>query len=107
VLSGFSQIQIGFENLLKNGFEKLEKEKKWKISSSRFRPNSAAARLLPRPPSVLLGRAQASARGLLSQPPPRFSSESPTCGSRLSATVFTFLSSSSGRTPPSPSSPIR
>jgi hypothetical protein len=27
VLSGFSQIQIGFENLLKNGFEKLEKEK--------------------------------------------------------------------------------
>jgi hypothetical protein len=27
VMSGLSQIQIGFENLLKNSFEKFEKEK--------------------------------------------------------------------------------
>jgi hypothetical protein len=59
-MSGLNQIQFGFKNLLKNGFEKLGKEKRKEILSAigplllpqpQPRPASPrAARLLPRPP---------------------------------------------------------
>jgi hypothetical protein len=78
VLSGLSQIQIGFENLLKNGFEKLEKKKKMEnqlisVSAQLSRsppPQPASARPTfsppalrsrswaePRPPAQLAARA--------------------------------------------------
>jgi hypothetical protein len=80
VMSALNQIQFGFENSLKFGFEKLEKEKgkEFLFFSGRFllpqptpRPASPRAAHLSggpflslprqRPPPVSLGRAQAAA----------------------------------------------
>jgi hypothetical protein len=106
VMSGLNKIQIGFENLLKNGFEKLEKEKGKEILffSGRFLSRSpsprpaAAARfsfsLSPRPPPVPLGRAQAVANGPASRARGRLPPEPLTCRSHRSASVllsFSFL----------------
>jgi hypothetical protein len=72
-LSGLNQIQIGFKNLLKSGFEKLEKEKEKEffLLSGRFSYRSppprpaAAARFPPFPPPRLHfpSRAEPSNRG--------------------------------------------
>jgi hypothetical protein len=67
-LSGLNQIRNGFQNLLENGFEKLEKEKKREISFIRnsarfFRSPAHVARRLSLsargPPSPLLRSAPA------------------------------------------------
>jgi hypothetical protein len=62
-MSGLNQIQIGFENLLKNGFEKLEKEKKGNSfllgPFSLPQPISPACCGGPFPPSPLLRSASA------------------------------------------------
>jgi hypothetical protein len=67
-MSALNQIQFGFENLLKIGFEKLEKEKEKRNQlHSEFRPVlSAAQRARPTFPSPApafsrVGRAQAAA----------------------------------------------
>jgi hypothetical protein len=115
VLSGFSQIQIGFKNLLKNGFEKLEKEKEKEIHlHSDFGPLLFAAQRarpifsLPPAPAPAFGSLGPSpSRGLLahlhvrSRVPHRATDmRDPPVSVR-----FPFLSSSSGsfhrRTPPS------
>jgi hypothetical protein len=66
----FNQIQIGFENLLKNGFEKLEKKKErnFFLLSGRFPPAAQLPGLPQRPASSSrvrsrMGRAQAAAAG--------------------------------------------
>jgi hypothetical protein len=102
-MSGLIKFKFGFENHLKICFEKLEKEKEKEnhflsvfspalvsacLAAARLPPR---ARLLPHGPSpAAASRPNSRAAASRTQPPPRFSSESPTCGTHLSATCFPF-----------------
>jgi hypothetical protein len=104
-MSGLIKFKFGFENHLKICFEKLEKEKEKEnhflsvfspalvsacLAAARLPPR---ARLLPHGPSpAAASRPNSRAAASRTQPPPRFSSESPTCGTHLSATcLLSFL----------------
>jgi hypothetical protein len=106
-MSGLIKFKFGFENHLKIYFEKLEKEKEKRNSFHLvFGPSRPALARGPLTPASRsrVGRAQARPAGPTRA---RCFTESLTNRARLSASPSTFLSSSSGRTPPSLSSPIR
>jgi hypothetical protein len=110
VLSGLNQIQIWFENHLKNGFEKLEKRKRKRIyfltGPPSFLSQSSARQQRPSssPPRARIPFGPSPASGLLSPTRTRaavFRTVSLTRGSHWSVTRFHFPFFFLRPTPPS------